>query len=85
MKIDAVSDITTKRVLMLGPAVSLKGSPTVSPVIDALCISVPLPPRLPSSIHFYSKIVKKNLNWTLSFQTIVITLHYCSKQPLIKH
>ena len=27
----------------LGPAVSLKGSPTVSPVTAALCASLPLP------------------------------------------
>ena len=50
---DAVKLITTNKVLMLGPAVSLKGSPTVSPVIDALCVSVPLPPKFPSSIHFF--------------------------------
>ncbi len=36
MKIDAVKDITTNRVFILGPAVSLNGSPTISPVIDAL-------------------------------------------------
>ena len=35
-KIVAVNTITTRRVLILGPAVSLKGSPTVSPVIEAL-------------------------------------------------
>jgi len=45
MKIEAVKDITTNRVLIEGPAVSLKGSPTVSPVIAALLISVPFPPR----------------------------------------
>ena len=27
-----------------GPAVSLKGSPTVSPTTAALCVSEPLPP-----------------------------------------
>lgn len=27
-----------------GPAVSLKGSPTVSPITEALCASVPFPP-----------------------------------------
>lgn len=37
---------------MEGPAVSLKGSPTVSPVIEALCASLPLPPNLPVSIYF---------------------------------
>src|SRR5690606_34547700 len=30
--------------LMAGPAVSLYGSPTVSPVTAALCVSEPLPP-----------------------------------------
>ena len=29
--------------LMAGPAVSLSGSPTVSPVMAALCFSLPLP------------------------------------------
>src|SRR6202171_1547930 len=38
--------------LIAGPAVSLFGSPTVSPVTDALCASDPLPPRLPSSMYF---------------------------------
>ena len=32
-----------------GPAVSLQGSPTVSPVTAALCASLPLPPKLPIS------------------------------------
>jgi hypothetical protein len=31
--------------LMAGPAVSLYGSPTVSPVTAALCASEPLPPK----------------------------------------
>src|SRR3546814_1415549 len=35
-----------------GPAVSLYGSPTVSPVTAALWASLPLPPWLPSSIYF---------------------------------
>src|SRR5690606_28033615 len=38
--------------LIAGPAVSLYGSPTVSPVIAALCASLPLPPKLPSSMYF---------------------------------
>src|SRR5277367_5434195 len=38
--------------LSAGPAVSLNGSPTVSPTTDALCTSVPLPPRNPSSTFF---------------------------------
>ena len=35
-----------------GPAVSLKGSPTVSPMTAALWASEPLPPSLPSSMYF---------------------------------
>ena len=35
-----------------GPAVSLNGSPTVSPMTAALWASEPLPPRLPSSMYF---------------------------------
>src|SRR5262249_35078036 len=35
-----------------GPAVSLYGSPTVSPVTAALCASDPLPPKWPSSMYF---------------------------------
>ena len=38
--------------LIAGPAVSLYGSPTVSPVTAALWVSEPLPPWLPSSIYF---------------------------------
>merc|ERR1711966_482995 len=34
-----------------GPAVSLNGSPTVSPVTAALCASLPLPPKFPNSIY----------------------------------
>ena len=37
-----------------GPAVSLYGSPTVSPVTAALCVSDPFPPKFPSSIYFYA-------------------------------
>ena len=37
-----------------GPEVSLKGSPTVSPTTAALCVSVPLPPKLPFSIYFFA-------------------------------
>ncbi len=36
--------ITLMSGLSAGPAVSLSGSPTVSPVIEALCDSEPLPP-----------------------------------------
>src|SRR5262249_50423811 len=38
--------------LMAGPAVSLNGSPTVSPMTVAACASEPLPPWLPSSTSF---------------------------------
>ena len=38
--------------LTAGPAVSLYGSPTVSPVTAALCASLPLPPKWPSSMYF---------------------------------
>mmetsp|Transcript_65840 Transcript_65840/g.147009 ORF Transcript_65840/g.147009 Transcript_65840/m.147009 type:complete len:241 (+) Transcript_65840:156-878(+) len=37
-----------------GPAVSLNGSPTVSPVTAALCASLPLPPYLPDSMYFFA-------------------------------
>src|SRR5439155_10733444 len=40
------------RGLTAGPAVSLYGSPTVSPVTAALCASEPLPPYCPSSMYF---------------------------------
>ena len=38
--------------LIAGPAVSLNGSPTVSPMTVAACASEPLPPCLPSSTSF---------------------------------
>ncbi len=38
--------------LRAGPAVSLNGSPTVSPMTAALCASLPLPPKCPSSMYF---------------------------------
>ena len=37
-----------------GPAVSLYGSPTVSPVTADLCASEPFPPKFPSSIYFFA-------------------------------
>src|SRR6266550_7077009 len=40
--------------LIAGPAVSLKGSPTVSPVTEAAWASEPLPPYAPSSISFFA-------------------------------
>mmetsp|Transcript_87596 Transcript_87596/g.138322 ORF Transcript_87596/g.138322 Transcript_87596/m.138322 type:complete len:328 (-) Transcript_87596:422-1405(-) len=47
----AVSFIKTCRD---GPAVSLQGSPTVSPVTAALCASLPFPPLLPASMYFFA-------------------------------
>ena len=44
--------ITLSSGLMAGPAVSLNGSPTVSPMIVASWASEPLPPKLPSSTSF---------------------------------
>ena len=44
--------ITLSSGLIAGPAVSLKGSPTVSPITVAACASECLPPRLPSSTNF---------------------------------
>ena len=44
--------ITLMRMFMLGPEVSLKGSPTVSPTTVAAWTSEPLPPRLPFSTYF---------------------------------
>src|ERR1044071_978920 len=40
--------------LIAGPAVSLYGSPTVSPVTAAAWASEPLPPSAPSSISFFA-------------------------------
>src|ERR1700741_2988627 len=40
--------------LIAGPAVSLYGSPTVSPVTAAAWASEPLPPYKPSSISFFA-------------------------------
>jgi hypothetical protein len=37
-----------------GPAVSLKGSPTVSPITAALWASEPFPPSCPSSMCFFA-------------------------------
>ena len=37
-----------------GPAVSLNGSPRVSPTTAALCASDPFPPYLPVSIFFFA-------------------------------
>src|SRR5690606_31932607 len=42
------------KMLSEGPAVSLKGSPTVSPTTAAAWASVPLPPWWPSSTYFFA-------------------------------
>ena len=47
-----IVDSSLIRMCMEGPAVSLQGSPTVSPVTEALCASDPFPPNLPVSIYF---------------------------------
>ncbi len=44
--------ITLMSGLMAGPAVSLNGSPTVSPMTVASCEGEPLPPWWPSSTSF---------------------------------
>src|ERR687894_110590 len=44
--------ITLMSGLSAGPAVSLNGSPTVSPITAAMWASEPLPPWLPSSMYF---------------------------------
>ena len=47
-------DSSLIRMLMEGPEVSLKGSPTVSPTTPALWQSEPLPPKWPLSIYFFA-------------------------------
>ncbi len=55
-----VMAISLIRILIDGPLVSLRGSPTVSPMTDALCASVRLPSltpsttRLPASMYFFA-------------------------------
>ena len=44
--------ITLMSGLRAGPAVSLNGSPTVSPMTAAMWASEPLPPWWPSSMYF---------------------------------
>ena len=46
--------ISLMRILIEGPAVSLNGSPTVSPTTAALCATEPLPPFEPLSIYFFA-------------------------------
>ena len=53
-------DISLMRILRLGPEVSLRGSPTVSPTTAALWISLPLPTTAPmflinpASMYFFA-------------------------------
>ncbi len=49
---DDTSDMTVMSVFNEGPAVSLKGSPTVSPTTPALWASEPTPPNWPVSMYF---------------------------------
>src|SRR5690606_17609086 len=51
-KISATVLMTLMSGLIEGPAVSLYGSPTVSPTTAAAWASEPLPPWLPSSMYF---------------------------------
>ncbi len=44
--------ISLIRIFKDGPAVSLNGSPTVSPVTAALWVSEPFPPKIPPSMYF---------------------------------
>ena len=46
--------ITLSNGLMAGPAVSLNGSPTVSPMMVASWAGEPLPPWVPSSTIFFA-------------------------------
>jgi len=55
-KSDETRDITVINVFKEGPAVSLKGSPTVSPTTLALCASEPEPPNLPVSIYYHTAL-----------------------------
>src|SRR5579863_462443 len=45
-------DINLIKILSAGPDVSLKGSPTVSPITADICATDPLPPIFPASIYF---------------------------------
>src|SRR5690606_16073523 len=50
----ATTLISLIRMFIAGPAVSLNGSPTVSPTTAALCGSEPLPPCAPPSMYFFA-------------------------------
>ena len=49
---DDTRETTVICVFIDGPAVSLNGSPIVSPITAALCASEPFPPKWPASIYF---------------------------------
>ena len=49
-----IVDKSLIKILIEGPEVSLKGSPTVSPTTAALCASDPLPPYWPVSMCFFA-------------------------------
>ena len=51
---EAIRDTTVICVLIEGPAVSLNGSPTVSPTTADLWASEPLPPSCPDSTYFFA-------------------------------
>ena len=52
LKTRLVIAISLIRMFIDGPLVSFKGSPTVSPITDALCASECLPTLYPSTIRF---------------------------------
>ena len=72
------------RMFMLGPEVSLNGSPTVSPTTAALCASLPLPPKLPPSMYFLAlSHAPPELLMNIAISTPVTTLQgsndgYCA-------
>ncbi len=65
--------ISLIRILRLGPEVSLNGSPTVSPTTVALCTSLPLPPKFPSSTYFLA----------LSHAPPALAMKIASTKPLL--
>ena len=54
MRTSVIVETNLMRMWIEGPAVSLNGSPTVSPVTAALLVSDPLPPNYPVSINFFA-------------------------------
>jgi len=55
-KTNEVIAISLIRILIEGPLVSLRGSPTVSPMTAALCASLLLPCLIPSETRFPASI-----------------------------